>query len=477
MSFSRSLVLFVILTVLISFPSFAQTGGDNPRFAEVGKKLDQGGSMYLYLDVKDRGRQLYETAREFILATDDSEETRKGIELAGQVLESLGVFAVEDIGFSAAKIGDLHRSKLQIRIPGERKGLFKVLGGAPHALDMLNQVPENTVMLRDFDLDVSALYDLVREVLLKVGGPEALVGIDEALQTAGDPVGANVPKVIQSLSGRWTLFLALDESAKFTIPGLEPPVTIPQPKVGIMVGTKDDTLYQTLCGIMASPEKIEKLADGTEVKMREIPAPSSDEMPISPMFAYDGKQVMVVSHADLLDYPLGRAKEKSTLADNANLKRFMGILPKEGNDVAYVSPRLWTTVKTVLDGVLPKETGEGPLDSKTITTLVEGTPITTGFAAVRVNDEGGLYVVVSSPSDLGFDSILGSGAQIGGALGAIFGRSSEQAVKESQEEAEESETGEEAEEVEEATGEETETEAPAERPLSEEVEDANSQEP
>lgn len=402
--FRRFSILFVTLAILPGSSSFAQAGGDNPRFAEVGKSLDQGGSMYLYLDVKDKVRQIFNTAKEFILVTDESEETKQVLGIAEQVIDSLGLFAIEDFGFSAGKNGEYYRSKCVVRIPGERKGFFKILGGAPHALDMIGQVPENTVLLRGFDLDLAALYDFVREIAVKVGGPEALVGIDEALQAGGDLVGANVSEVIRSLSGKWTLFLVLDDTTKFTIPGLEPPVTIPQPKLGIVIGTKDDTLYKALCGILATPEKIEKLPDGTEVKIRDIPAPSSEDMPLSPRFAFDGKQVILVSHADLLDFPLGRATGKPTLAENTDYKQLSANLPKEGNDVAFISPRLWTTLQTVLNGLPPELIGEGPMNPKAISTLVEQTPLATGLVAIRVNDQGGLYVAASSPSDLGLSS-------------------------------------------------------------------------
>ncbi len=477
MSFHRFTVLFIVLAVFSSFPPFAQSAGDNPRFAEVGEKLDQGGSMYLYLDVKDKLRQLFDTAKEFILASDESEETRKGLGIVEQVLDSLGLFAIEDIGTSTAKVGENYQLKHYLRIPGERKGLFKVLGGAPHALDMMGQAPANTVLFRSFDFDLSALYDLVREIALKVGGPEALAGIDEALQAGGDPGGAKVPEVIRSLSGKWTFFLALDDSAQFTIPDSEPPIIIPQPKLVIVVSTKDETLYKALCGIFPNPEKVEKLPDGTEVKIRDIQIPESEKIPLSPRFAYDGKQVMLLSHGDLLDYPLGLTKDKPTLADNGDFKALMADLPKEGNDLAFVSPRLWATIQKVLKQIPPEAAGEGPMNPKAISALLEGSPLATGLAAVRINDQGGLYVVVSSPSELGLAIVLGVGAKVGGVLGAIFGGASKEAPRESKEEAaEEEDTSEEAGEVEEATEEETETVAPAERPLSAENESATDEE-
>ncbi len=430
MSFRRFPVLFVSLVVLACSSSFAQTTSDNPRFTEVGSKLDQGGSLYVYLDVKEKVRQIFETAKAFILASDDSEASKQVLTIAEQVIDSLGLFAIEDIGISAAQVGENYRLKDYVRIPGERKGLFKVLGGAPHALDMMGQAPENTVLFRGFDFDLSALYELVREVVLKVGGPEALVNVDETLKNVGEPLKADVPAVIRSLSGKWSLFLVLDDATKVPVPGLEPAVLVSRPSLGIVIGTQDDTLYRSLGGLITTPERIETLSNGTEVKIRDIPVSSSDDMALSPRLAFDGKQVILVSHAELLDFSLGRATNKPTLADNADFKRFMADLPQEGNDVVFLSPRLWTTVQTVLKSISPELTGEGPMNPKAIAALVEGTPLATGLVAVRVNDQGGLYVAVSSPSELGLATLLGGGKRAEAALEAIFDNTPEAAEKE-----------------------------------------------
>lgn len=436
----RSAVQFLILSLLLCSPVIAQTTGDNPRFAEVGEKLDQGADLYVYLNVKDQVRHLFDAVQTFVLTLDDSKDTRKAFELGGQVLESLGVFNVEDIGFSSARIGDTYRSRSYVRIPGERKGLFKVLGGAPHSLDLLGQVPADTVIFRGFDLDVSALYELAREVIVKVGGPEGLAEFDQVLKAIGEPLGTDVPAIIQSFSGKWGLFLVLDESTQFTVPDYQPPITFPQPKLGIVIGVKDDMVYKILGNILNNPEEEKDLPGGGKARIRDIPVPPQDFMPVSPKLAFDGKQLILVTHADLLDYPLGLAAGKPTLADNENFKRLMAVLPQEGNDTAYVSPRLYTTLQTVLKGFGPDLNIDDPVNPNEFIKMLEGSPIETGVVAVRVNEQGGLYVAASSPSDLGLSSIIDSWSK----MGSILSDEKEKAEKAEAEESQDKSTAKDA---------------------------------
>ena len=73
----------------------------NPRFAEVAQKLDAGGETYVYMNAKDGMRNIVRTLRTSLAPEGADPSVIRGFDLADKMLESLGLYSIEDVGASA----------------------------------------------------------------------------------------------------------------------------------------------------------------------------------------------------------------------------------------------------------------------------------------------------------------------------------------------------------------------------------------
>jgi hypothetical protein len=413
------LVAVFILTAAISpgTPSAQAAMGDNPRFAEVKKKLDENGSFYLYIDVKGKLRALFDGIKDAVPSEGDAIGIKLGMTLAEEGLDSLGIFGIEDIGISEAKVGENYQSKVFIRVPGERKGLFKIAGGPAHPIDMIEYAPPDAAVFRTLDLDFSELYDLTREIAKKVGGAVLTTQIDNAVKTAGEMLGWDLEKMIRSLSGKLSVILRFHPTKRITIPDSgTPPVTVPLPQIAVLAGVKDSTLYDSLTSLLGTKEVILKSETGSEIKRMPIPSDSSEEFPYTPEVVTDGKNVMLASHSEWVDLILETLKGKPNLSSDEDFKKVTKDFPTAANELAFISPRFGKEIRGVVDQIKSQTEKKAAFDVDMVASFIEATPLSKGLALERVNEVDGLYLLVSSPSDKGFFSLLEKAAPIWGAI-------------------------------------------------------------
>jgi hypothetical protein len=278
-----------------------------------------------------------------------------------------------------------------------------------------------------------------------VGGAIFTAEFDKQVTSLNDNFGLDVEKLLRSLNGTFMTVVTLDSTQKIAIPGSgEPPIQVPLPKAALLVGTRDETLYTALTSLIGTPEQKEKTTDGRELKRTPLPVGPSEDFPFSPQIAFDGTNVILSSHADLVDAMVHPEPGSARLAAQKNFQELLNDLPPKGNDLVYISPRIGQEMKQVLDQ-LTRRGGGQVAGAERIASFLDSTPLAAGFAAARVNELGGLYVVTTTTSELGLlSSLSNAGAFLSPLLEDWFpSEDEEEALDEKEGEAEETEGGEE----------------------------------
>ncbi len=376
----------------------------NPRFYEVAEKLDMGGSFYLYVDSKDAIRTLLKSIRDLIDKSGNVDQAQTFYTLADQLINSLGLYGVEDVGMSVVDLGERRRMKMFLRIPEDRQGLFKLLGGKPHEFKIVSFVPSDAVMFRCADFDLMETLTLARTVVQGHGGAADLAKFNMKLSELSSELGFDLETALQSLDGQLAFFLSLDTSRIIAIPlGNDQTMSVPTPAVAFMVRVKDDTLFNSLRTMLQKKEvDFEETATG-DVKKLLLPPPESKQYKMTPLFASMGDYVFFATHNEYLDEIVETRKTGKNLSSNEEFKRLSQGLPSEGNGLIYVSTslsneiqRIFDTLTTQMKGGRRKSWVGVGLPTAPLLMLStigkEG-----GMVMVRVNEDTGVWVVAHTP--------------------------------------------------------------------------------
>lgn len=375
---------------------FKGTPGPNPNFYEVARKLDQGGDFYLFLDIKDVLRDQSKSLQKIVTQIPDAGIAgvmlAKGVDLA---VEALGVYDVESVGMSGMEIGeDMYRLKTFLYLPQERRGLFKVLGPAPHASVSLAYAPADAVLFSSMDLDPGAALDVTRDVVAKVGGEAILAVVDNYLTQVSTQIGTDVEALLRTLGGELAFVVSLDAAQKLTLPPIAPgipPYEIDQPRVAIMVAAKDPKVFDLISSQLKAvqPDSVTESNAGG-VKKIHLALPQNPIYPVSPVLAWDGNYIIFSLHDAYADKMLATKKNRNGLAQMAEFQKLTASLPKLSNGVAFQSKRIGIEVKRAIELVAASEPDMPPFVSSLFTDMIGG-----GSATVRVNDPAGIMWVAS----------------------------------------------------------------------------------
>ena len=390
--------------------STSKISDQKSRFREVEKKLDKDGSLYLYLDIKDALRNLLKTI-ESMMATSAPKEAQKAVSIMNQVLDSLGLYGIDDIGISVINVGEYNRIKAYIRIPGDKKGIFKIIGETPHSFDTLDYAPPDAVVFCSADLYCEEALSIIRRTLQNTGGETAVSKFNSGLAKMNADLKINVENVIKSLDNRFTIIMSLDSVNLLSFPQIQnTTITMPSPKFAILVRVKDATLYTAFETILK--EKGVTLTDETKenIKKTSIKLEPNKVYRWSPLFAFDGKNFIFASHSEYFDLILNTKKSGSNLSKQEEFKKLTKDLPTSGNSFIFVSAKFTEEVNNLTQKFVDignRERGELAAPFMMLSKMLENAG---GMAAVRVPEPGGLWAVSNTPMSAIQVAIIASAA-------------------------------------------------------------------
>jgi len=372
--------------------------GPNERFYTIQQKLDSGGTFYMYADLKDVLHNFMNQLQTTYAGPQTPPEMAKACMMANQVIDRLGLYGIHDLGMSVVPDGALKRSKLFISdADGRKKGLLSLLGGAPHSFPMLDRVSSDTLLLATGDLDTSTTWALVRQIAQDLGGKVALAQMDNALRHIAQQSGINVPAILPTLGGEFTLVMTQDPASKLVIPAVQP-IVVDSPRLALMVRVKDDTLYQALKALLMQKAHAPETTDGKLRKVM-IPAPPNPIWAVSPVIATDGSYVYFSTHDEYLRRLTAAPAAAGSLRQAAEFKQLGQGLPTEGNGLFFVSSKLKNQVTQVVEKVVQMNQGrpgQNPVAFMHMFSQLKGAGA--GTIMVRVNQPDGLLMVGRSDS-------------------------------------------------------------------------------
>lgn len=404
-------------TELEGSPEATEQRGPNERFYTVGEKLDPGGSLYLYVDLKEALKGWMEQFGSILEQGGAPMGAAMGYAMADNAFDLLGLYGVEDLGISVVKKNEYNHMKTYVRCPGEKKGIFRLLGGGPHAFGTLDYAPPDAVLFRYVDLDAGQALVLVRNVIQTVAGEMGLAAFNEGLAKISEELGFNIEQAINSLKGEFTMFGSLDPLEKLTIPiSQQQPVEFPAPRFALLTSVEDATLYDGLKAAFIKTEREveESVQDG--MRRLSIALPPSETYQLDPVLAFDGNHVFFATHSGYLDTILATKQGTENLSGQPEFQEVMEGLPDTGNGMIFVSRRLQEEIQTLIQqlATVAAESGElGPLGMMTTTQEPKG------MACVRVNEPEGVFIAANSQMGGAQTLIMTGGAPMAGLMAAI----------------------------------------------------------
>ena len=381
-------------------PSTGATGpqGDNQRFFEVQKKLDEGGDFYLYWSVKDALRNTVGEIQDLFAGGQGMPpEAQMASAAVDMALGTLGLYDIEDIGISVLRDEGMAISKTFIRTAGDKKGVFKLLGGEAHPFDSLKYAPQDAVLFTSVDLDAAQGLALVREFIGKVGGIPQLAEFNQQLAMAGDQAGLDIEGFIQSLGGEFLFVSSFHPTQRIAPPDPElGGLSFPSPQVALGIRVKNSLLYDQLTSLLvAQGAPLQDVSVG-DLKKMTLAMPPNNIYPVDPVLAFDGEFVFLTTHSGYLDKMMAAKAGGANLSGHADFKKMMETIPASGNGISYFSPQAAEELKKLLGQLVAiPEIQQG---SEGMAELLIGNAVSVASASVtvRVNDTAGLYIVGKS---------------------------------------------------------------------------------
>jgi hypothetical protein len=382
--------------------------GANPDFYEAQKKLDQGGNFYLFLDTKDLLKNFIGETRDS-LATSGNQKAQVFFIMADRILSTLGIYDIHYVGISMVESETSRLMKFYLKNPPEKRGLFKVLGGAPHTFETLSYAPADSSFFLSCDINPVEALALVRATILESGGPTALASFNTGLASATIRTGFNIEEALNSLGGE--LFIAgyFDRKEMMTLTKKQAATeALPTPRAAIGVRAGDVRLFNMLkefltrTGIATKEES----ADGI-TRLFIQPKPDMDPS-IKPAFFYDGRFILFSTSSEYLERIIATKKGTANLGSNEEYMQIVKALPMKGNGLLYIGGGFPVELENYVHIWKEKlieaaAAGDGRVKNQPIimlSRLLERPGAQGALAAMRINEPEGILIVCNTTTNI-----------------------------------------------------------------------------
>ncbi len=233
----------------------AIVSAEKTSFDEVTSKLDKGGNLYVYLSTEQALGGLSAKLAGVSNVIGNLPGTGGAGDTVGRVFDVVntwladsGIEEINGVGLSSiAREKGFYYSKLVIyHEPGRNQGaLWTHMGKAPHPLDGLNMLPEDTVLAVFTDLDVPLIWNDVQSHLKKLGLPAATTALNQVPAQFQQQTGLDWNSVLSSLGGNYGIILTLDPDRKLTLPLPTGTMEFPSPALAIVAKVNSERHLQS----------------------------------------------------------------------------------------------------------------------------------------------------------------------------------------------------------------------------------------
>lgn len=310
------------------------------NFLAVQKQLELGGTLYGYVDVEGDVQKVMTVLQGIMgMVAEQQPQAAFAAQLDFQGLAAtLGLTDIKAVGLSSVPEGDgFFRNRAFFYTGGERHGLMAALGGKPAPFKHVKLAPADAAFYGEAELDVSAVYKTIKQVVGKIAGEPAGDQLEQQLKKAGDAAALSFLDLIYGLKGRSAIVMRVDAEKTFRTPGPQG-LVLPQFQLLLTV----DGVGQVIEPSLANLPMLRRSESGTQ----HIYA-LAQRMPIEglqPALVIDGTQLYFTTSLDFLK----ECRElKSGLEQAPEFQKALAQVGKEGNGLTYVSPKFFDQIRRI----------------------------------------------------------------------------------------------------------------------------------
>ncbi len=313
----------------------------SPHFDEVSSHLHLGGEVYLYLDVDGDIRKLTNEVSELMLRIDPQGEIdREKIE---RVLVATGLGNLQALGLSSYEDGSLFRNRAYIKFDGQREGLMKVAGGAPHRFESLQLAPAGSDLVIEQDLHLKQAYKVIVNTL-HAFEPNVARDIQRELAEPMPGLAMTGLDILEAADTKLLLVAKLDPKRRIDLSDFNENISLPHVDFalaldgyGFVVDKVADQYGQ------AGLFDVSRDNDVLILQVSVPPPPSLQSY--KPVLARQGGRLWLASTRAFLDATLGTGGEK--LVADADWVAASEGLATAGNGLSYVSSDFFRALRSV----------------------------------------------------------------------------------------------------------------------------------
>lgn len=309
-------------------------------FIPVTSRLDSGGDLYGYFSMEQVIRSVdglvAQLAKALPVEADSTEASILPFVL--NLINKSGLKDISGVGLSnVALAGGLQRTRMMIHhYPDQNAGLiWQTAPAGPHTLSEIELLPADTALAAFGEFRLDTVWAWIKKELEASGLADVRKFTGQAESTLAAQ-GVDLPKLLGSLSGSIGYVVTLDKAKTIALPGEASGITIPEPGLAIVIGTKDSTFFDLLKAKLPMAAFTEK--DGRKtLQFSAIPAP----LPLAPCIVTSDGFVIVATSSGRAEALLQARAGTGGLTDEAEFKDLAAHVPTRGNGFAYFSPRLF----------------------------------------------------------------------------------------------------------------------------------------
>jgi hypothetical protein len=380
-------VLLFVLGVGCARVPAAPKDGSSAHFEETAAHLHLGGTMYTYLDIDGdlaRGTALLD---DIIKSSDEIPSGIRTMIDTNKWARMLGLDRIDAVGLSSYAQAEGYVNRAFIHHTQERAGMLKVGGdGDPHPFEVLALAPADSAMVFETDINLSAVTDVVLDILKDAGGEYAAAALLAKLQELMMPTDIEVGKFLDSLDTKVMGVLRIDKEKRLHIPNEE--LTLPVMDLMLVI---DDFgfLFDSIVHLAAdSPLFFHDVQEEYEILEIRDSFPGDFDI-YKPILRKDKKtgRIYLAARRSYLETCLA---QKSSVRDAENFVQATEGLPiAAGNGITYISTEFSDTLREITQSIM-KDDDDLQWLLPVVGKWFPKIPI--GRASVRVNyDNGTLF--------------------------------------------------------------------------------------
>jgi len=325
-------------------------------YAETTREVDLGGQVLLFCNADELCQNAMARLQTFAhaLLTDTPGNTNAAQIQAtlGRVdgfLDNIGLRAVCGVAYSAVPRADgLNNLKLFVNRVPATGALWRVVGTVPRPLKGLRLLPRDTVLANVQNVDLAALWQLVRSGVRQIGGAEALAALDQSLGGVQTNSGVNVAALLDALGDEFLISLQLSAVSNIMVTAGGQLQVYPRPSALVGFALHDAATVRQQCAALAQSGLLRAVPPVGGAPAYALAALASENapFPLAPVIVVREDWLLVATQPDIAAAACEAARTGNGLAATPAFRQAFAELPTAAlNGLIYLHPKFSQTVQ------------------------------------------------------------------------------------------------------------------------------------